>query len=52
MIFHQEDSRLTMNRIFQTDCKQIQTDKNLINFNRLQYTSGKLKLIVFYIMKN
>ena len=28
------------------------TVKNLINFNRLQYTSGKLKLIDLYIMKN
>ena len=25
---------------------------NLINYNRLQYTSGKLKLIDLYIMKN
>ena len=26
--------------------------KNIINFNRLYYTSGKLKLIDLYIMKN
>ena len=28
------------------------TVKNLINFNRLQYTSAKLKSIVLYIMKS
>ena len=28
------------------------TVKNLINFNRLQYTSDKLKLIDLYIMNN
>ena len=28
------------------------TVQNLINFNRLWYTSGKLKLIDLYIMKN
>ena len=30
----------------------IYTDKNLINFNRLYYTSDKLKLIDLYIMEN
>ena len=33
-------------------CRTSCTVENLINFNRLKYTSGKLKLIVLQIMEN